>query len=1193
MGRNVTSTGALKAVGTLEVTGMCTFSNASISAAAILGGVGTNGLSVDASDALPLSASNVSVLTNTRAVAPAALALWAKKIDGTNDDIGYGVAVDASGNVYVTGYYSIVGITVDSIAGVTLDAPINGGMAAYIVKYNTSGTAQWAKKIDGTGSDEGQGVAVDASGNVYVTGTYRISSITVDGITLDAPINAGVAAYIIKYNTSGTALWAKKIDGAGTDYGLGVAVDASGNVYVTGHYQSAAITVDGITLAAALNGGFATYIIKYNTSGTALWAKKIDGMGNEYGNGVAVDASGNVYVTGYYTNAAITVDAGVTLDAPLNGGAAAYIIKYNTSGTALWAKKIDGTGNEYGNGVAVDASGNVYVTGYYGAASITVDSVAGVTLDATLGGNAAYIIKYNTSGTAQWAKKIDGTGDDRGNGVAVDAFGNVYVTGRYNTAAITVDSLTLATPLGLSAAYIIKYNTSGTAQWAKKIDGTGNDLGMGVAVDVSGNVYVTGYYGTAAITVDALTLDATLGAAAAFIVKYSSSDAVVTPYTLVSNPASSDYKFLVNSSPYPATVTVRDATNTTTINTLTIGSGGYEAVTWANAASMSDAIACTGLDVSGGKTIIDRQGGITGYNSNAIWSTAGDVVCRSITTTQPALLTVDDSDSLTLSTGHNVSVLKNSNPSASSALAMWAKKIDGAGNDEGQGVAVDAFGNVYVIGYYGTAGITVDAVAGVTLDAPLNGTMAAYIVKYNTYGTALWAKKIDGTSNDYGYGVAVDASGNVYVTGFYSAVAITVDALTLDVPLGGSAAFIVKYNTSGTALWAKKIDGTGSDVGQVVAVDVSGNVYVTGYYSDASITVDALTLDAPVGPIRYAAFIVKFNTFGVALWIKAIDGISYDQGYGISVDALGNVYTTGYYSNAITVDVVAGVTLVAPLEATGGSIRSAAYIIKYNTFGTALWAKNIDGTGNDVARGVAVDVSGNIYVTGYYSTAGITVDAVTLAAPLNGGQAAFIIKYNASMTALWAKKIDSTGSDLAMGVAVDASGNVYVTGYYATGAITVDAGAGITLDAPLGGNAAYIIKYNTVGTALWAKKIDGTGHDGGMGVAVDASGNVYVTGYYSTAGITVDAFAGVTLAAPLGGTTASYIIKYQQGDPAYTLISNPSTSNGFYKLLVNSSASPATVIVRNASNSTTLNNITIPSKAVKALTWYGTEFFAI
>jgi hypothetical protein len=151
------------------------------------------------------------------------------------------------------------------------------------------------------------------------------------------------------------------------------------------------------------------------------------------------------------------------------------------------------------------------------------------------------------------------------------------------------------------------------------------------------------------------------------------------------------------------------------------------------------------------------------------------------------------------------------------------------------------------------------------------------------------------------------------------------------------------------------------------------------------------------------------------------------------------------------------------------------------------------------------------------------------------------------------------------------------------------------LDAPLngGGYATYIIKYNTSGTALWAKKIDGTGNDFGQGVAVDASGNVYVTGYYSSAAITVDSVAGVNLDAPVNGGDAAFIIKYQQGDPAYTLISNPSTSNGFYKLLVNSSASPATVIVRNASNSTTLNNISIPSKAVKALTWYGTEFFAI
>jgi hypothetical protein len=1124
----------------------------------------TSALQVDESDATMLSLSNVSILKNTTAVAPTAIAQWAKSIDGTGDiDRVSGVATDASGNVYAVGQYRTGAITVDEV---TLPTP--AAAAAYIIKFDTSGTAQWGKKIDGTGDEHGYGVAVDTSGNVYVTGHYSGSTgaITVDGVTLPTPNGGLAAAFIIKFNASGTAQWGKRIDGPAHDYGRGVAVDTTGNVYVTGYYN-AAITVDGVTLPQPAGGNFAAYIIKFNTSGIAQWEKGIDGTGNDYGQGVAVDTSGNVYVTGYYT-AAITVD-GVTLDAPLNAGNAAYIIKFNTSGTAQWGKKIDGTGTDIGQGVAVDTAGNVYVTGYYSAA-ITVD---GVTLS-TSSGNAAYIIKFNTSGTAQWGKKIDGTGSDYGQGVAVDTSGNVYVTGYYN-AAITLDNgVRLLASTGL-AAFLIKYTTSGVAQWAKSIDSTGGDYAYGIAADAFGNVYVGGLY-NGAITLDNdVSLAAPSTSSGGFIIKYTSQDATLTPYKLISDTASTNSKLLVNTSPYTATVNVRDTADTATLNTLIVASGAYTAVSWSNAQFATDTLACPSLNVSGGKTIIDSLGGITGYNSNATWATSGDITCRSITTAIPTstVLTVDESDALTLSTVANISILKN-NPDVAKVVASWGKKIDGTGSEYGYGVAVDTLGNVYVTGWYNGSDTKVD---GVTLPTPT--THAAYIIKFNTSGIVQWGKTIDGTGSDIGQGVAVDTLGNVYVTGYYSTASITVDGVTLPIPVG-IAAYIIKFNTSGTAQWGKKIDGTGSDYGNGVAVDTSGNVYVTGYYDTGAITVDGVTLDAPAGN---AAYIIKFNTSGTAQWGKKIDGPGNDNGQGVAVDTSGNVYVTGYYNAAITVD---GVTLPQP----AGSV--AAYIIKFNTSGTAQWGKKIDGTGDDRGFGVAVDTSGNVYVTGYYDTAAIAVDGVTLDSPL-GTSAVFLVKFNTSGTAQWGKKIDGTGTDIGQGVAVDTAGNVYVTGYYQASGITVD--GGITLAIPQGGSrATYVVKYNTSGNAMWAHQIDGSGHVDGRGIAVDASNNVYVIGAYNNAAITVGINGITTLSAPVGPSQsyATFIIKFGQGGP-YQLVSNTSTTTGFYKLLVNSSASPAVVEVRNVGNTTTLSTITVLSKAVKALTWYGTEFFAI
>jgi hypothetical protein len=887
------------------------------------------------------------------------------------------------------------------------------------------------------------------------------------------------------------------------------------------------------------------FVVKYSPAdGLPQWARTLSNIYSTHGNGIAVDSNANVYVAGTYALAEnLVLDENVpSVYLKPTTSYAAFVIKYSVDGVPLWANQIDASGSDNTNAIAVDASGNVYAGGYYTADNdVILDAnVPSVILKATSGttNNAAFLVKYNTSGVPQWAVQRD-TIVDGHYGISVDASGNAYVTGYYNS---TTD-VTLAPGVVLKAsngdtACTVKYSSSGVPLWANVIDGNDREYGIGISADTYGNVYVAGTYKSdVAITLNTtkgVVLNKTDGGWKTFLVKYAQG---YPDYKLISDPyiANGSIKLLVNASAAPATVSVRNAANTATLKTITVNGDDVKTLTWY---------------------------GNTYYGSQSATST----------------LTVDDSDSTMLSTRHNVSVLKNTTASISAA---WARKIDGAGSDVGKGVAVDAYGNVYATGHY-TAALTVDVVAGVTLDAPL-GTEAAYIIKYNQDGTALWAKKIDGEGNEAGLGVAVDASGNVYVTGRYNTTGITVaPGLTLDAPLGTHAVFIIKYNSLGTALWAKQIDGTGLDIGYGIAVDAPGNVYVTGYYDGAAITVDAVAgvaLDAPLGAA--ATFLVKYNTFGTALWAKTIDGAGTDVGHGVAVDAHGNVYVTGYINASIIVSPT--ITLDAPIAVL------AAFVIKYNTVGTALWANKIDDGGASHGYGIAVDAPGNVYVTGYYNSQSIAVSpTITLDAPINGTYAVYIVKYNTLGIAQWAKTIDGAGNDQGLGVAVDGSGNVYVTGFY-DGRITV--ALGITLDAPIASLGAFIVKYNTFGTALWAKQIDGGGTDVGHGIAVDVSGNVYATGYYLNAGITVDSVTGVALGAPLGAD-AAFLVKYTPFTP-YRLISDASITNGLHKLVVNSSPYQATVHVRNATNTSTIDTLTIAAGATKALTWYGTQFYQI
>ena len=339
---------------------------------------------------------------------------WIAALGGTSNDFGGGIAVDSSGNVYVTGKTESAGA---------------GGSDFLIAKYDSSGAIQWQRTFGGTADDQGYGVTVDSSGNVYVVGfTYSAGSGLQDWL-------------IAKYNASGTIQWQRVLGGTNYDVAQSVAVDSSGNVYVTGHTGTTGTDDDVL-------------IVKFNASGTIQWQRKLGGIGYEYGYGIALDSSGNVYIGGQ------TGSTGA-------GQNDFLIAKYNTSGTIQWQRTLGGTGNDSGQAVAVDSSGNVYITGYQ---------------DSAGAGNYDFLIaKYNTSGTIQWQRTLGGTSSDFGRAIAVDSSGNVYVTGQsHSTGANAPDVL------------IAKYNTSGTIQWQRALGGTGSEQGFAITVDNLGNVYVTG-----------------------------------------------------------------------------------------------------------------------------------------------------------------------------------------------------------------------------------------------------------------------------------------------------------------------------------------------------------------------------------------------------------------------------------------------------------------------------------------------------------------------------------------------------------------------------------------------------------------------------------------------------------------------------------------------------------------------------
>lgn len=343
---------------------------------------------------------------------------------------------------------------------------------------------------------KGESVAIDASCNIYVAGS------TTGG--LDNNMVAGTWDFFLtKYDSSGVKQYTQQLGAAGKQtYGRSVKTDASGNVYVTGYTNTG---LDGSTLIGTQD----MFLIKYNSAGVKQYIEHLGAATKATaGHSVAIDANGNVYVTGYTTGG---LDGNT-----VTGTADVFLTKYNSSGVRQYTRQLGvASQNTYGNGVATDASGNVYVTGY---------TLGGLDGNALTGTRDAFLAKYDNNGVKQYTKQF---GLDRSltyaTSVATDATGNAYITG------VTWGGLDGNPNPGSRNFFLTKYDSSGAKQYTKQMNQIISE-GLSVATDASGNVYVAGYTDAG---LDGNTLT---GSEDLFLIKYNS--AGVNQYTRLLGVAS-------------------------------------------------------------------------------------------------------------------------------------------------------------------------------------------------------------------------------------------------------------------------------------------------------------------------------------------------------------------------------------------------------------------------------------------------------------------------------------------------------------------------------------------------------------------------------------------------------------------------------------------------------------------------------
>ena len=386
-----------------------------------------------------------------------------------------GVAIDSSDNIYITGTSQGTNLFGKNATSGTTDD-------IFVAKLNPSGVVQWVYTAGGTGRDRGRKIALDSSGNIYVTGYYWS---TVDFGGGNVTSNGNWDAFLLKLDSSGTFQWVKSYgSNSGNDLGRDVAIDSNDNIYMLGTYRG---TVDfGADDVVATDADI--FLIKFNSSGVFQWVYTAGGTGFDDSRALALDSNDNPYITGSYSNT-VNFGGGNITAANTND---LFILKLNSSGTYqdIYTSNIDTTTK--GKGLFVDSSGNIYATGTF---QNTVNFGGG---NITSSGMDIYLLKLNSSFAFQWVKRFasgnGASGQALGLAVTVDDDGNVYsggqIGGSYNLGGQSVVSGSN------NDVYIVKHDSSGTFQWSKtfggSVGGDGTDKAQDIVIDSNDFIITVG-----------------------------------------------------------------------------------------------------------------------------------------------------------------------------------------------------------------------------------------------------------------------------------------------------------------------------------------------------------------------------------------------------------------------------------------------------------------------------------------------------------------------------------------------------------------------------------------------------------------------------------------------------------------------------------------------------------------------------
>jgi gliding motility-associated-like protein len=369
--------------------------------------------------------------------------VWSTYYGGSSSDMGYSVACDASGNLFVTGFTASFDFPTQN-AGTFFQGSMAGGNDAFIIKFSNSGNRLWATYYGGVAQDFSSSIGVDATGNVFVTGnTSSLNFPTQNsGTFFQGALNGGGDAFILKFDNLGNRLWATYYGGELTDSFNSLTLDVNGNLFLVGQTSSFSFPAQNAsTFFQGTNaGGQDACIIKFDNLGNRLWASYFGGSSSETANSVDCDSNGNVFISGITGSANLPLlNAGTFFQGTVLGNNDGFIAKFNNAGSLLWSTYFGGNASEgifANDNLVVDLCNNVFVCFYTTSTTMPLlNACSTCYYSPTFSGgfNDQFLTKFSNNGTQIWGTYFGGVGGDFRESTTVDNNGNFYIAGEWST----------------------------------------------------------------------------------------------------------------------------------------------------------------------------------------------------------------------------------------------------------------------------------------------------------------------------------------------------------------------------------------------------------------------------------------------------------------------------------------------------------------------------------------------------------------------------------------------------------------------------------------------------------------------------------------------------------------------------------------------------------------------------------------